>query len=83
MHDRGEALLQSTRAALRELGQLAGQRLEDDPYATVGTVFGFGLVLGGGLPVGVLRFTARAAAGIVLRHVVEAALPGGSGDVES
>jgi ElaB/YqjD/DUF883 family membrane-anchored ribosome-binding protein len=72
----GEALMEATQGAIEEMSQLVGRQLESRPYATLGTAFGFGLLLGGGLPFGVVRFTARAAAGIFLSHVVEAALPG-------
>jgi len=75
MRAEGEALLQATQGVLREMNQVVGQQLETRPYATLGTAFGLGLVLGGGLPFAVVRFTARAAAGVFLRQVVEAALP--------
>ena len=71
----GEALLHATQGALRELNQVVGEQLEVRPYATLGTAFGFGLFLGGGLPFGVVRFTARAAAGILVRQAIAAALP--------
>jgi ElaB/YqjD/DUF883 family membrane-anchored ribosome-binding protein len=72
----GEALMEATQGALQEMSDLVGRQLESRPYATLGTAFGFGLLLGGGLPFGVVRFTARAAAGMFLRQVVESALPG-------
>ena len=73
----GEALLQATQSVLRDVNQVVGQQLEVRPYTTLGTAFGFGLLLGGGLPFGVVRFTARVAAGMFLRQAVEAALPFG------
>jgi hypothetical protein len=72
----GEALMEATQGAIQEMSNLVGRQLESRPYATLGTAFGFGLLLGGGLPFGVVRFTARAAAGMFLRQVVESALPG-------
>jgi hypothetical protein len=72
----GEALMEATQGALQEMNDLVERQLESRPYTTLGTAFGFGLLLGGGLPFGVVRFTARAAAGLLLRQVVESALPG-------
>jgi len=73
----GEALLQATQTVLRDVSHVVGQQIEVRPYATLGTAFGLGLLLGGGLPFGVVRFTARVAAGMFLRQAVEAALPFG------
>jgi hypothetical protein len=59
------------------VNQVVGHQVEVRPHATLGTAFGLGLLLGGGLPFGVVRFTARVAAGMFLRQAVEAALPFG------
>jgi hypothetical protein len=77
MRAEGEALLQATQTVLRDVNHVVGQQIEVRPYATLGTAFGLGLLLGGGLPFGVVRFTARIAAGMFLRQAVEAALPFG------
>jgi ElaB/YqjD/DUF883 family membrane-anchored ribosome-binding protein len=74
----GEAFLHATQGALREVDGLVREQLEARPYATLGTAFGFGVFLGGGLPFGVVRFATRAAAGMLLRELVATALPAGA-----
>jgi hypothetical protein len=71
----GKAFLEAARGLMGEADQLARQRLEATPFATLAVAFGFGVFLGGGLPFGAVRFAGRAAAGMLVRELVAGALP--------
>jgi hypothetical protein len=71
-----DALVEAAQGAVSELSALVKEQVDERPYTVLGTAFGLGLLLGGGLPLGVLGFTARAAAGIAVRQVVESMVPG-------
>lgn len=73
-----DAMVEAARGAVTELTDLAREQVTERPYTVLGSTFGLGLVLGGGLPLSVVGFTARAAAGMVVRQMVEGALPGGT-----
>jgi ElaB/YqjD/DUF883 family membrane-anchored ribosome-binding protein len=75
----GEAFLQATQGAVTELDSLVRGQLEARPYTTLGTAFGFGVFLGGGLPFGVIRLATRAVAGMGVSQLVSNALPAAGG----
>jgi hypothetical protein len=69
---------------LRDYGREVVQERDALVEAAQGAVselsaFGVGLILGGGLPLGIVGFTARAAAGMAARQMVEGMLPGAIG----
>jgi hypothetical protein len=74
----GEAFLHATQGMMGEAEDLVRDQLAFRPYAVLGTAFGFGMFLGGGLPFGVVRFGARTMAGVAFRQLVAAALPPGA-----
>jgi hypothetical protein len=70
-----DALMGAAQGAITELSEIVKEQVDERPYTVLGAAFGLGLVLGGGLPLGVLGFTARAAAGIAARQMVESMMP--------
>src|SRR5262245_19863179 len=49
------ALTQSARELIEEAHDVVRSYLEEKPYATLGAALGAGYVLGGGLPIGLMR----------------------------
>jgi hypothetical protein len=74
-----DALVEAAQGAVSELSALVKENVEERPYTVLGAAFGVGLILGGGLPLGIVGFTARAAAGMAARQMVEGMLPGAIG----
>ena len=73
-----DALLEAAQGAVSEFSALVKEQVDERPYTVLGTAFGLGLLLGGGLPLTVVGLGARAAAGIAVRSMVEGFLPGGA-----
>ena len=72
--DEGRAFLDAARGVVTEADQLARERLDATPLATLAVAFGFGVFLGGGLPFGAVLFAGRAATGVLVRQFVAGAL---------
>ena len=70
-----DALAESVRGAVGEMQKLAVENVEGRPYLALGAAFGFGLVLGGGVPIGAMRFAARTAASMAVSALVETMMP--------
>jgi hypothetical protein len=70
-----EKLASAAQGAINELSELVKEQVDERPYTVLGTAFGLGLLLGGGLPLAVVGFGARAAAGIAMRQMVESMIP--------
>jgi len=75
MRREGDALTESMRGAAGEMQKLAAEQVEGRPYLALGAAFGFGLVLGGGVPMGAMRFAVRTAAGMLAAQAMEAIVP--------
>ena len=71
-----DALMEAAQGAVSELSALVKEQVDERPYTVLGAAFGLGLVLGGGIPLGVVGLGARAAAGIAMRQMVVGVLPG-------
>lgn len=73
--DEGRAFVEASRGLVHEIDQLARERLDAAPFATLAVAFGVGVFLGGGVPLGAVRFAGRAAAATLIRRAVAGALP--------
>jgi hypothetical protein len=70
-----DALVEAAQGAVNELTALVKEQVDERPYTVLGTAFGLGLVLGGGIPLAVVGLGARAAAGIAMRQMVAGFIP--------
>ena len=71
-----DALMEAAQGAVSEISALVKEQVDERPYTVLGAAFGLGLVLGGGIPLGIVGLGARAAAGIAMRQMVAGMVPG-------
>ena len=75
LRQESDALAESMRGAAGEMQKIAAEQVEGRPYFALGAAFGFGLVLGGGVPMGAMRFALRTVAGMLVAQAMETIVP--------
>lgn len=77
LRDAGRQLGRAARTACEDVSEVCRRQLDRNPYLTLGSIFGIGYVLGGGIPAGAVRLALgiglRVGATVAVRELAERA----------